>query len=116
MDLLLDIASGLLLAAGAFFCLAGGIGMLRLPDVFTRMHAAGMVDTAGMGLILLGLMLQAGFTLVLIKLILIAVFITFTSPTTTHALCRASINGGHKPDLTPHKGDGQETGGGSSKT
>jgi multicomponent Na+:H+ antiporter subunit G len=72
---------------------------MRLPDVFARCHGAGMVDTAGMGLILIGCMFQAGLSLVTVKLALIIVFILFTSPVTTHALARAAIHGGVKPDL-----------------
>ena len=112
MDLLLDIVSWALLLGGSFFCVVGGIGMIRLPDMFTRMHGAGMIDTLGMMLIVFGLMIQAGFTLVTVKLVLIVVFIGFTSPTTTHALARAAINGGLKPLLTLPKDQEDE----SSKT
>ena len=60
MTLLVDIASWILLLGGGFFLLVGGIGVLRLPDIFTRMHAAGITDTLGAGLVLLGLIVQAG--------------------------------------------------------
>ena len=60
IDIVLDVASGLLLAAGCFFVLIGAIGVLRLPDFYTRMHAAGVTDTLGAELIILGLILQAG--------------------------------------------------------
>ncbi len=68
----------------------GAVGIIRLPDVFCRMHAAGIIDTSGAGLILAGLILQAGFTMVTVKLILIGAFLFFTSPTTTHALAGAA--------------------------
>lgn len=96
---LLDILSWALLMAGAAFSLVGGIGLLRLPDLFTRMHGAGLIDTLGAGLILIGLMLQGGASLVTVKLILILLFIFFTSPTATHALAKAALHGGLKPLL-----------------
>ena len=67
MALVIDILSWALLLAGCAFMVIGGIGILRLPDVFTRLHAASLTDTAGAGLIALGLMLQSGFTLVTVK-------------------------------------------------
>ena len=79
------------------FCVIGAIGIIRLPDVFCRMHAAGIIDTTGVGLILLGLMIQACWTLALAKLIIILAFILFTSPTSCHALCRSTLYGGVRP-------------------
>ncbi len=87
------------LLSGGFFLVAGGIGMLRLPDFYTRMHPAGVIDTMGAGLILLGLMIQAGFSLVTVKLLLIALFLLFTSPTAVHALAKAARHGGLEPLL-----------------
>jgi multicomponent Na+:H+ antiporter subunit G len=75
----------------------GGIGFVRLPDFFTRLHAAGVTDTMGAGLILLGLMLQGGVSFVTVKLVLILVFLLFTSPTASHALAHAALVSGHKP-------------------
>ena len=68
---LIDVLSGLALLGGVFFIVVGNVGMLRMPDFYTRMHAAGIIDTLGAGLILLGLMLQAGWTLITVKLLLI---------------------------------------------
>lgn len=99
MALLADILSWLCIVAGGAFCLIGGLGLLRLPDVFTRMHAAGIVDTVGAGLVLVGLMLQAGFTLVTAKLFLIVIFILYTSPVSTHALAQSALSTGFKPQL-----------------
>lgn len=87
------------LIAGSFFCLVGGIGLLRLPDLFTRMHASGVADTLGAGLILLGLALHEGFTLITVKLAFIMIFILFSSPTATHALAQAALAGGLTPWL-----------------
>ncbi len=93
----IDIVSWLLIAAGCTFMVIGGIGLVRLPDLFSRFHAAGITDTAGAGLILVGIMFQSGFTLLTVKLIFILVFILFTSPTSTHALARAARLAGRKP-------------------
>ena len=91
--------SGICLVAGGFFCVVGAVGMLRMPDFYTRMHAASVIDTLGAGLILLGLMLQAGFTLVTVKLLMVGVLILFASPTATHALARAALLRGVRPLL-----------------
>jgi multicomponent Na+:H+ antiporter subunit G len=99
MSVVIDIVSWLFLLAGGFFVLAGGIGVVRLPDVYTRSHAAGMTDTLGAGFILIGLMFQGGLTLITVKLILILVFIAFTSPTSTHALIHTVHASGIRPIL-----------------
>lgn len=95
----LDILSWVCLMGGVAFALIGAVGMLRLPDVFARMHAAGVIDTLAAGLVLLGLTLQAPTWLVAAKLLLIYVFILFTSPTATHALARGALLGGVEPML-----------------
>ena len=94
-----DIASWMCLVVGGCFCIVGTIGLNRMPDLFTRMHAAGITDTVGAGLVLLGLMLQAGWTLVMVKLVFIGLLIFFTSPTATHALAKAALARGVKPLL-----------------
>ena len=99
MALAAEILSWILLASGAAFALVSGIGILRLPDVYTRMHAAGIGDTMAAGLIAAGLMLQSGFSLVTIKLVFIGLFLFFTSPTATHALAQAALSGRVKPLL-----------------
>jgi len=99
MSALLDALSWVLLVAGGLFCIIGAVGLLRMPDFFTRMHAASLPDTLGAGLILLGLALQAGLTLVAVKLAMIGLLILFTSPTATHALARAALARGVKPLL-----------------
>jgi multicomponent Na+:H+ antiporter subunit G len=91
------IATWICLVAGGFFCVVGAVGMLRMPDFYTRMHAASVVETLGAGLILLGLLLQAGLTLVAVKLLFIGILIFFASPTATHALARAAMARGLEP-------------------
>jgi len=100
----LDILSWALIVAGSAFAIIGAVGLLRLPDVYARMHAAGITDTLGAGLILAGLAVQAGWTLVTVKLVLIYVFLLFTSPTSTYALANAAFTGGLEP-LLGKKGD-----------
>ena len=95
-----DVAGWLLLGAGGFFCIVGGVGLVRMPDFYTRMHAASVIETLGAGLILLGLMLQAGLTLVAVKLLMVGVLIFFASPTATHALARAAMVRGLMPRLS----------------
>ena len=105
--MLLTTLSWLCLLLGSFFCISGGIGMLRFPDFYTRMHASGVTDTLGAGLILLGLMLQAGWSLVLAKLILILLFILLTSPTSSHALAKAAVHSKLKPELHDYQTEKQ---------
>ena len=94
---IVDTASWLLLAGGSFFLLVGDIGLLRMPNFFTRLHAAGITDTGGAGLMLAGLMLQSGWSLVTLKLLLVLFFILFTSPTACHALARTALEAGLRP-------------------
>lgn len=100
MAALLDVFSWLLLATGGVFCMIGALGLLRMPDFYTRMHAASVIDTLGAGLLLLGMILQAGLTLVSVKLLFIGVLLFFTSPTATHALARAARLRGVAPRPT----------------
>ena len=99
MSLLVDLASWACLVAGGAFCIVGAVGMLRMPDFYTRMHAASVVDTLGAGLLLAGLLLQAGPTLVAVKLLMIGALLLFASPTATHALARAAFARGVQPVL-----------------
>lgn len=105
MAMVLDILSWASIAGGLFFMVVGAIGVLRMPDVYTRLHAAGMTDTMGAGLILIGLTFQAGLTLVAVRLLLVWAFLLFTSPISTHALARAALSGGIKPFRVVKKGD-----------
>ena len=98
----LAVTAGLMLT-GVFFVLAGAIGVLRLPDFYTRMHAAGMTDTMGAEMILLGLMVQAGFSQTSLKLALIGFLLFLTSPTATHAVIGAAYSSGLKPILGKYR-------------
>lgn len=99
MDLVAAVVSGVLLVAGAFFNIAAGIGVLRLPDVFTRLHAAGMKDTMGSGFTLVGLAILGGFSLVTVKLIIIWALLWLTCSVATHSVARAAFLGGVRPVL-----------------
>jgi len=91
MSAAVEILSGLCLAAGGFFVVVGCLGLVRMPDLYTRMHAASVTDTLGAGLLIAGMMLQAGASLVSVKLAMVALLIFFTSPAATHALARAAM-------------------------
>ena len=109
--------SGGSILMGLFFVFAGTIGVLRLPDFYTRIHAAGMTDTLGAEMILLGLIIQSGFSQTTLKLLMISFFLLLTSPTATHAVAHAAHKAGLKPllgerraktieELTANKGGG----------
>ena len=93
----LDALSGTLLAAGGLFVLAGGIGALRLPDVYTRIHGASLTDTMGTILVLAGCASQAGWSLPTVKIIAVLVFLLLTTPTATYALANAARLAGVAP-------------------
>ncbi len=99
MPVVVETLSWACLVAGSFFALTGGIGVVRLPDVFSRLHATGVTDTMGAGLILIGLMFQAGWTFLTLKLLLLLGFLLVTTPTSTHALAQAALHGNLKPLL-----------------
>lgn len=90
-EALINLLSWLFLIAGGMFGLVGGIGLIRFPDFYSRLHAAGITDTLCALLIILGLVLQVGLELLSVKLMLILLFLLFTTPTATHALARAAI-------------------------
>ncbi len=83
--------------AGSLLLLIGALGLLRLPDFYCRMHAAGIIDTLGAGLLIIGMATQAGLTLVTVKLALIMLLVLFASPVATHALARAALHGQLRP-------------------
>ena len=98
-----DALSWMLLVIGGLAGIIGGLGIHRFPDFFTRLHAAGITDTLCAAAILAGLVLQAGFTLVSFKLLLIFAFLMLTSPTASHVLANAAMHGRLQP-LTGKQG------------
>lgn len=108
VPLIIDTLSWVLIIVGSVSMLIGGIGVLRFPDVYTRMHAASITDTIGAGALLLGLMLQAGLTLIAVKLFLMLVFLFFTSPTSSFSLAHAALSSGVEPVLDTDLREGPE--------
>ena len=104
MSVFLDILSWIALVAGGFFYLVGAIGLIRMPDVFTRMHATSVSETLGVGLLMLGMLIQAGPTLVGVKLLITLGVLLVTGPVATHALARAALHDGEKPLLKGEDG------------
>lgn len=98
IELAIDVLSWILLTLGGAFVLIGGVGGLRLPNFYTRIHAASLTDTMATILIFVGMMLQAGFTLATLKLAAIMLFLLLTGPTATYALANAALLSGLKPD------------------
>lgn len=116
VDSLIDVLSGIFLIAGGVFGVLGGIGLLRFPDFYTRLHAAGITDTLCAFLIIAGLLLQTGTAMVSLKLLLILLFMIFTSPTASHALARAALAAGQEPYRSEDRpDDAAMTGESSSK-
>lgn len=105
MTPILDIASWAALVAGGIFYVVGAVGLNRMPDVFTRMHAVSVSDTMGAGLLVIGMVLQAGPTLVAAKLVLIILVLLFTGSVATHALARAALQDGVEPLIANDKGE-----------
>jgi len=110
MDIVINISSGLCLFVGSFLCLCGGVGMLRFPDFYTRMHAAGVTDTLGSAMILIGLMIISTGFLVFIKLVMILLLGILIGPTTSHVLAKAALHNGLEPLLGhQEEADNKET-------
>ena len=99
MALLIELFSYLFILIGSILILVGSIGLLRLPDVFSRIHAVGMIDTAGIGFIILGLLLHSGFSNTSIKLIIMGAILFFTSPISGHAVAISAKQNNLKPVL-----------------
>ena len=94
-----------LLLGGSAFSLIGGVGLIRMPDFYTRSHAASLTDTMGAFMILLGLMVHSGANLVTVKLFFVFAFIVLTSPTSAHALVKAAYSHGLE---APHVEDAEQ--------
>lgn len=105
MTLLVDVASWLFLLLGSFFTVVGALGLVRMPEIFTRMHAASVTDTLGVGFLLIGMALQAGFDLVTLKLVFLALLFLATGPVVTHALAQACLHEGVVPQLAEDRRD-----------
>ena len=104
VEAVLDVLSWALFVLGGVLIVAGALGLVRFPDFYTRLHAAGVTDTMGADLILLGMALQADDLVTVVKLFFIFVFLILTSPVSTHAVGHAAYVRGLNPltgrDLT----------------
>jgi multicomponent Na+:H+ antiporter subunit G len=100
VTLAVEIASWLFILLGSLFTVVGTLGLVRMPEVFSRMHAASVTDTLGVGFLILGMCLQAGVSLVTLKLLFLLALFFFTGPVVTHALAQACLHEGIKPLLT----------------
>ena len=96
-QLLISVLSGCFILLGVLALLIGALGLLRLPDVYCRIHAVGMIDTAGASFIILGLAIHEGVSLITVKLLFIGIFLFFTSPIATHAVAQVA----HKSGVVP---------------
>ena len=105
MDMVIDIVSWVLLGTGSVFAIIGGVGLLRMPGFYSRVHASGITDTLGAGCILVGLMLHSGLTTVTIKLVFIFAFLLITSPTAAHALVNGAMTNGLRPRTQHQEGE-----------
>lgn len=94
---MIELLSWFCFLTGGFLCVTGGVGLLRFPDFYTRVHAAGVMETLAAPLLLGGLMLQLGWSLDTAKVVLIVVFVLATNPTASHAMAKAALHGGHRP-------------------
>jgi len=110
VTIVLEIASWACILLGSFFALAGALGLARMPDVFTRMHAASVTDTAGVGLLILGMILQAGPSLTAVKLFILLALFVFTGPVVTHALAQTCLHENIKPLLGESSSTAKSTG------
>ena len=115
MDIIITLLTGLCLIIGGFLCLSGGVGVLRFPDFYSRMHAAGVTDTLGAGFILIALMMQAPNFLVVAKLIMIFLLTLLVGSTTSHVLAKAAWRNGLRPQVVQNESSSNsETNGGQS--
>lgn len=99
MAMFIDALSWFFLLTGAFLGISGAVGMIRFPDFYSRVHAASVTDTLCALFIIFGLMLQAGLTLISVKLGIILLLLWFTAPVASHALVKAAYKTGSRPLL-----------------
>lgn len=98
IDIAVNTLSWFLLCTGGAFVLIGGIGAMRLPDFYTRLHAASLTETMATIMIFIGMILQAGLSLAALKLAAIMVFLLLTAPTASYALANAALQSGLRPE------------------
>ena len=102
-EIAVEAASWIFISLGSFFVVCGALGILRMPDIYTRLHSASVIDTTGAGFLILGMILQAGWSLVTVKLVFVLAIFFFTLPVAAHALARAAMHEGIEPKLTENR-------------
>ena len=118
MSAFVEVLSWCCFLLGGFLCLSGGVGLLRFPDFFTRVHAVGVTETLATPLLIGGIMLQLGASLDSAKLLLVMIFVLATNPTASNAMAKAALHGGQRPLLADEGKDSdnkQSEGGAASK-
>ena len=109
LEIFLQILSGALIITGSFFVIVGAIGIVRFPDFWARLHAASVTESGGVILLLAGMCLQAGLSLITVKLFIIGLFLFITGPTSTHAVANAALVSGLRPKSTEMHAHSAET-------
>ncbi len=107
MQIVIDILSWIFIIGGSFFSIVGAVGLIRFPDFWSRLHAVSVTDGAGVILLLIGMALQAGLTLVTVKLFIILIFLFITGPTSTHAVANAALVSGLRPKSAVDRDDAE---------
>ena len=97
LEIAVEVISWIFMLSGSFFVIIGAVGTLRFPDFWARLHAVSITDSAGVILLFAGMCMQAGFTLITVKLIIIGIFLFVTGPTATHAVANAALVSGLRP-------------------
>lgn len=95
--ILVDGIAWFFMLTGSFFVVVGALGTYRFPDFWSRLHAASITDSAGVILMLTGMAVYSGFTLITVKLLIIGIFLFITGPTATHAVANAALVSGLRP-------------------
>ena len=103
MSFIAEWLSAIFLLAGGVLCITGGVGLLRMPDFYSRVHAAGVTETLAAPLLLVGLLLQMDWSLDMVKVIMILIFVLATNPTATQAMAKATLSGGQRPYVVDDK-------------
>ncbi len=109
MSVVIDVLSWIAMVAGGLLMVTSALGMVRLPDLFTRLHAGSLADTGGAALLLLGMLLQTEFGLNSVRLVLIGIVLFLTAPTASHAVAHSALLGGVLPDA-PEPDDRESAG------
>ena len=104
------ILAAVLIVGGVFFLIVSCIGLVRLPDVYTRAHAVGKSETLGAILVLAGLAVYNGWTLSTVKVLLVLMFVLIANPTATHAITRSALISGLQPWTKKGKQTAEATG------